>query len=166
MQKGKPVVFSSVEEVADFLRPLRAGGKTLVTTNGCFDLLHTGHVKYLLEAASLGDLLVVGINSDASVRKLKGISRPIQKGADRAFLVASLKMVDCAFLFEEDDPRAFLEVLRPDIHVKGGDYLPERLPEKETVEKHGGVIRMLNFEQGYSTSSIVDRIIKSAKQDV
>ncbi len=163
MQTDPPKVFKNVKDAELFLAPLREEGKTLVTTNGCFDLLHTGHIKYLSEASSLGDLLVIGINSDSSVKRLKGPQRPIQKEMDRAFLIASLKMVDCAFIFQEDDPRAFLEVLRPDIHVKGGDYLPEDLPEKEVVEKHGGKIQILSFEKGYSTTAIVGSIRKSGQ---
>jgi len=121
----------SLTEINQIVSKLRKKGKTLVTTNGCFDLLHAGHIKYLTDAAALGDLLVVGINSDASVSRLKGPDRPIQNEIDRALLIWSLKMVDYAFIFPENDPTAFLEVLRPDIHVKGGDYLPEQLPEKK-----------------------------------
>lgn len=158
-----PAVFGSVGEAAKYLAPLRAAGKRLVTTNGCFDLIHAGHVRYLEEAASLGDILVVGINSDATVRKLKGPDRPLQGENDRARIVASLKPVDCAFIFGEDDPRAFLEVLRPDVHVKGGDY-PQNIIERPVVEKHGGEVRIVSMHAGFSTSSIVGRI-RSAGSD-
>ncbi|MBN1308691.1 MAG: D-glycero-beta-D-manno-heptose 1-phosphate adenylyltransferase [Chitinispirillaceae bacterium] len=147
-----------VHEVRKIVAPLRKTGKTLVTTNGCFDLLHAGHINYLHDAAMEGDLLVVGINSDESVSRLKGPSRPIQKEHDRVLLVAALKVVDYAFIFPEDDPCAFLEILQPDIHVKGGDYRPEGLPETEVVEKHGGRVVIVPFAHGYSTSLLIDRV--------
>lgn len=151
----------SLTEINRTVSLLRKKGKTLVTTNGCFDLLHAGHIKYLADAASLGDLLVVGINSDASVSRLKGPERPIQNEIDRALLIWSLKMVDYTFIFPENDPIAFLEVLKPDIHVKGGDYTPDQLPEKSIVEKHGGKIVIVPFTTGLSTTSIVKKIITS-----
>lgn len=151
----------SLTEINQTVSLLRKKGKTLVTTNGCFDLLHTGHIKYLADAASLGDLLVVGINSDASVSRLKGPDRPIQNEIDRALLIWSLKMVDYTFIFPENDPIAFLDVLKPDVHVKGGDYTPEQLPEKSIVEKHGGKIVIVPFTAGLSTTSIVKKIITS-----
>ncbi len=151
----------SLTEINRVVSQLRKKGKTLVTTNGCFDLLHAGHIKYLADAAALGDLLVVGINSDASVSRLKGPDRPIQNEIDRALLISSLKMVDYTFIFPENDPIAFLEILKPDIHVKGGDYTPEQLPEKSIVEKHGGKIVIVPFTSGLSTTSIVKKIITS-----
>jgi glycerol-3-phosphate cytidylyltransferase len=150
-------IYNSVYEIQSVIEPLRSSGKTLVTTNGCFDLLHSGHIKYLCEAAQLGDMLVVGINADETVRKLKGVGRPVQSEADRALIVGSLKMVFGTFIFNEDDPRAFLSVLKPDIHVKGGDYTKD-IPERETVELYGGRVEILSFLQGRSTTSIVSRI--------
>jgi D-glycero-beta-D-manno-heptose 1-phosphate adenylyltransferase len=150
-------VFETAGDVLQFLSALRSSNKTLVTTNGCFDLLHTGHVRYLADAAALGDLLVVGVNADTVVQKLKGTGRPLQKEYDRAALVASLKMVDAAFVFYEDDPRAFLEILKPDIHVKGGDYTKDII-EREIVEKNGGRIEIVPYVKGYSTSSLVSKI--------
>jgi D-glycero-beta-D-manno-heptose 1-phosphate adenylyltransferase len=150
----------SVMEISTLLKPQRESGKKLVTTNGCFDLLHTGHIKYLYEAAQLGDILVVGINSDSSVSELKGNSRPVQKERDRVTLIGALKVVDYAFIFPESDPCAFLEILRPDIHVKGGDYTPEQLPETEVVRRYGGDVAIVAFEQGYSTTGLIDTIRK------
>jgi len=158
MKTNLPEVFVNVLDVARILKPYRDAGKTLVTTNGCFDLVHSGHVRYLTDAAALGDILVVGINADETVSKLKGDNRPIQSERDRVLLISSLKMVDFAFIFKENDPRAFLEVLKPDIHVKGGDYIPEKLPEREVVEKYGGRIAIVPFAPGYSTTSIVNKI--------
>lgn len=148
----------TVEDISRIVEPLRKMGKTLVTTNGCFDLLHTGHVNYLQDAASLGDILVVGVNSDQSVGRLKGPSRPIRKEQDRVLLISSLKPVDYAFIFKEPDPCAFLSVLRPDIHVKGGDYSPEELPETKVVELHGGKVVIVPFAEGYSTTRLIAAI--------
>jgi rfaE bifunctional protein nucleotidyltransferase chain/domain len=152
-----PQAFSNAQEVRDHFLKLRAEGKKMVTTNGCFDILHAGHVRYLSEAKACGDLLVVGVNSDESVRRLKGPTRPLQGENDRTMLIGSLRMVDAAFIFREDDPRAFLEILRPDIHVKGGDYGADLL-EREVVERFGGKIRIVPFVKGYSTTSIVEKI--------
>lgn len=147
-----------VEDVCVLLDALRAAGKSIVTTNGCFDLLHAGHVQYLTDAASYGDVLVVGINSDASVRLLKGPQRPIQKEYDRMLLVGALKVVDYAFIFNEPDPCAFIDRIKPDVHVKGGDYRPEQLPETRVVEKTGGRVVIVGFAPGYSTSGIIATI--------
>jgi D-glycero-beta-D-manno-heptose 1-phosphate adenylyltransferase len=151
-------VFNTAEELLPELLKLKKEGKKIVTTNGCFDLIHTGHVSYLREAASLGDILIVGINSDKSVQNLKGPGRPVQKEKDRALIIGSLKMVDYTFIFTEPDPKKFLQIIKPDIHVKGGDYTPESLPEREVVESNGGKIVIVSFVNGYSTTSIVNKI--------
>jgi rfaE bifunctional protein nucleotidyltransferase chain/domain len=158
MHQAYPQKDWSIDAIIDGILSLRKAGKTLVTTNGCFDLLHSGHISYLHDAAALGDLLVVGINSDRSVARLKGPSRPIRREEDRVFLVGALKVVDYAFIFYEDDPCAFLDRLRPDVHVKGGDYRPEELPETGVVEKYGGRIAIVPFAPGYSTTSLIDRV--------
>jgi D-glycero-beta-D-manno-heptose 1-phosphate adenylyltransferase len=150
-------IFSGPGEIREYFSSARAAGKKLVTTNGCFDILHAGHVRYLCDAKQMGDILVVGINSDESVRKLKGPTRPLQNENDRAFLIGSLRCVDAAFVFPEDDPRAFLEIIRPDFHVKGGDYKADLL-EREVVERFGGKITIVPFVKGYSTTSIVEKI--------
>jgi D-beta-D-heptose 7-phosphate kinase/D-beta-D-heptose 1-phosphate adenosyltransferase len=149
-------VFNGPKELADWLAPLRAAGKRLVTTNGCFDIIHSGHVRYLTEAAQHGDLLVVGVNADETVRRLKGPGRPLRREDDRVLTVAALGMVDAAFVFREDDPRAFLEILRPDLHVKGGDY-SEQLIERETVERYVGKVAIVGYAHGFSTTSIINR---------
>ncbi len=151
-------VYNNAQAVAEYLAPLRKKGKTVVTTNGCFDILHAGHILYLADAAALGDILVAGVNSDDVVKRLKGSGRPVQNETDRVSLIAALKMVDCAFIFPENDPRAFLEIIKPDIHVKGGDYT-EDIIEKPVVEAYGGKVHIVSFKDGCSTSSIIDRII-------
>lgn len=158
----KTVLPSQARRLTDILQalsPLREQGRTIVTTNGCFDIIHSGHIQYLSDAAACGDILVVGINSDASVAQLKGPSRPVQKEQDRAFILAALKMVDFVFIFSEPDPCAFLEQIKPDFHVKGGDYTPEKLPETAVVEKHGGKIAIVPFVQGHSTTTLISRIL-------
>jgi glycerol-3-phosphate cytidylyltransferase len=145
--------------VRDAVAGLRRQGKTLVTTNGCFDIIHAGHVQYLTEASRQGDILAVGINCDDVVRRLKGKGRPLQNERDRLQIIASLRMVDYAFIFREDDPRTFIEILRPDVHVKGGDY-SENIIEKPVVEKCGGKIMIVPFLEDHSTTSLVEAIRK------
>lgn len=139
-------------------RRLKAQGKIIVTTNGCFDLLHVGHVRILKAAKSLGDILIVGINSDDSVRQLKGPARPITEENDRAEILMSLSCVDYVTIFSEDTPVEFLREVKPDIHVKGSDYSPDTLAETPVVENNGGKIVILELVPERSTSSIVSRI--------
>jgi D-glycero-beta-D-manno-heptose 1-phosphate adenylyltransferase len=140
-------------------------GKKVVWTNGCFDLVHAGHVRNLRDAKALGDLLIVGINSDRSVRGIKRAGRPLVGEAERAELLAALEPVDYVTIFDEPDPRASLARLRPDIHCKGAEYADgaRLLPERETVLGYGGEIRFLPFHPGLSTTAIIDRILNVAK---
>lgn len=137
---------------------LRSQGKTVVFTNGCFDILHIGHVSYLEAAKKLGDVLIVGVNSDDSVRRLKGASRPVNSELDRAALLSALRAVDYACIFEEDTPLNLITLLRPDILVKGGDYTPETIVGGDIVRGHGGSVVVLPFVEGKSTSLIIERI--------
>jgi D-glycero-beta-D-manno-heptose 1-phosphate adenylyltransferase len=156
-------VFNNAHDCAVWLAPLRAAGKTLVTTNGCFDILHTGHARYLTEASRKGDLLVVGVNADAVVRRLKGDGRPLRSETDRVLTVAALAMVDAAFIFRQDDPREFIEELKPDMHVKGGDYT-KNIIEREAVERNGGQVVIVSYMEGFSTTSIVKKMQRENKQ--
>ncbi len=131
---------------------------TLVFTNGCFDLLHRGHVDYLFRARSLGDALVVGLNTDASVRRLKGPGRPVVPGPDRAYVLAGLACVDAVSFFDEDTPRALIAALLPDVLVKGGDYARDQVVGREEVEAAGGRLVLVPFRAGHSTSDIIARI--------
>lgn len=141
----------------EMARRLRTG-RRLVFTNGVFDLLHAGHVRYLAEARALGDLLIVGINSDASVRGLgKGPDRPINGQEDRIAVIEALRAVDGALLFEEATPLALIERLRPEVHVKGGDYRVETLPETPLVRGYGGEVIILPTLEGRSTTGILRR---------
>jgi D-sedoheptulose 7-phosphate isomerase len=144
------------ERVAELGRRLRAENKRIVSTNGCFDVLHPGHVSFLQQAAREGDVLVVGLNSDASVRKLKGAARPLLGQAARAQMLLELRSVDFVTVFDDDLPIAFLEALQPHVHCKAGDYSADTLPEREAVERSGGVIRILPLALGYSSSSLIE----------
>ncbi len=136
----------------------RPRGIRLVFTNGCFDILHRGHVEYLHQARAMGDALVVGINTDASVERLKGPGRPIVPQEDRALVVGGLEAVDAVTLFHEDTPRSLISVLLPDILVKGGDYAPEEVAGRAEVESAGGIVRIIPFIHGRSTSDLIRRI--------
>ena len=139
---------------------LRAGGKRLVFTNGVFDLLHVGHVRYLAQARALGDALVVAINSDRTVRELKGPDRPIFDQAERAEIVAALRPVDYVTIFDDVSPRSLLAKLLPDVLVKGGDYQLDQIHGREEVEAAGGKVISLPFVEGASTSGLIERIKK------
>ncbi len=136
----------------------RAAGETVVFTNGVFDLLHRGHVEYLEEARALGDRLVVGVNSDASVQRLKGPERPIVGEEDRRALVAALRCVDLAVLFGEDTPARLIDEVEPDVLVKGGDWAVDRIVGRERVEARGGRVLAIRLREGLSTSNLVERI--------
>lgn len=151
-------IFEDRDALAMYLNAgSRSTGSKLVFTNGCFDILHRGHVHYLVRARQLGDLLVLGLNSDASVQRLKGPGRPINAWYDRAFVLAGLKAVDFVVFFDEDLPNQTISILKPEIHCKGGDYRPEELPERSTVLAGGGRIEILNFVDGYSTTQTLMR---------
>ena len=130
----------------------------LVFTNGCFDLLHPGHIAYLEQAAALGDMLVVAVNDDDSVRRLKGDARPVNAIADRMAVLVGLAAVDYVLPFSEDTPAKLIEALAPDVLVKGGDYIVEEIAGHESVMARGGEVVVLDFLEGHSTSSLIDRL--------
>ena len=144
-----------LEELSDRSENLRGAGKKLVATNGCFDLLHVGHVRYLRAARAFGDLLAVGLNSDRSVRELKGSGRPIMTEIDRAEILAALECVDLVTIFPEMRATRFLAAARPAIYVKGGDY------RSDTLKEIGAEIRLIPFEAGHSTSHLIEQICKN-----
>lgn len=143
---------------------LRGEGKRLVFTNGCFDLLHPGHVRYLKEARSLGDALVVALNSDRSVRVLKGEGRPILNEAERAEVISALGAVDYVVVFDEETPRELIKELLPDVLVKGGDWTLDGIVGREEVEAAGGIVHSLPYVEGSSTSEIIERVSRIEKQ--
>lgn len=150
----------TAEQLAAISDQLRHAGRKLVFTNGCFDLLHVGHVRYLQAARALGDALAVGVNGDDSVRALKGPGRPLNREGDRAAVIAALASVDYVVVFPEIRATALLEQIRPAVYAKGGDYTPETLNagERSVLEKNGAEIRIIPFEQGYSTSGLIERM--------
>ena len=148
----------SQSDIAAFCRILRNGGRKIVFTNGCFDILHAGHVRYLEQARSFGDVLVLGLNTDASVRANKGDSRPINGELDRAAVVGALRAVDCVVLFGEKTAETIIEKVRPDVYVKGGDYTLETLPEAKIVAGYGGRVELVPFLTGHSTSKVIEKI--------
>jgi rfaE bifunctional protein nucleotidyltransferase chain/domain len=152
-----------LEELSDRCEKLRLAGKKIVATNGCFDLLHVGHVRYLQSAQALGDLLIVGLNGDRSVHQLKGAGRPITTENDRAEILAGLECVDLVTIFPEIRATNFLLVVRPAVYVKGGDYTSATLDEEEraTLKEIEATIRFIPFEAGYSTSGLIEKISKS-----
>ncbi len=133
------------------------GKKKIVFTNGCFDLLHVGHVRYLKEAKSLGDCLVIGINTDASVSKLKGPTRPIQNENDRAEILAALSSVDFVTTFGEETPADLIKIVKPDFLVKGGDWKPEQIVGSDFVMSYGGKVKSLQFVDGKSSTKIIEK---------
>ncbi len=156
----------NLETLASAVERFKLAGKTVVTTNGCFDLLHVGHLRYLQQTKALGDVLIVALNSDASIQRLKGSTRPIVEQADRAELLAALNCVDGVVIFEEDTPEKVLKAIKPDIHAKGGDYTAESLPEAATLKAMGTKMAFLPVVEGKSTTSIVDKIEASVKTEL
>jgi len=153
---------TDIDSLLNKLQLERASGKKVVFTNGCFDILHKGHVDYLAKAADKGDLLIVAVNTDDSVRRLgKSASRPIQDEQARAYLIAALGSVDFVLLFNEDTPKAIIERIVPDVLVKGADYKPEDIVGYDTVVAHGGRVETIDFIPGYSTSRIEQKIKNS-----
>ena len=152
----------SPEALARELDIRRTGGYRIVFTNGCFDLLHVGHIRYLRQARRLGDVLVVAVNSDDSVRRLKGPSRPVQPEEDRAEILAGLECVDYVVSFDEDTPLALIERLRPDVLVKGADWQKDQIVGREVVERAGGRVATISYVEGVSTSALIERICRGS----
>ncbi|MCR4333503.1 MAG: D-glycero-beta-D-manno-heptose 1-phosphate adenylyltransferase [Patescibacteria group bacterium] len=150
----------SLAELPAIVEKLKKQGKKIVTTNGAFDILHVGHKRALEESKSLGDVLIVGVNSDSSVKQYKSDLRPIIPEDDRAEVLAGLACVDFVTIFTETDPKNFLDLVKPDIHTKSGDYKEEELKETSTVLQNGGEVVIIPFIEGKSTTNIIDRILK------
>ena len=155
-----------LDDLSDRCEELRSAGKKIVATNGCFDLLHVGHVRYLQAARALGDLLVVGLNGDGSVHELKGAGRPITTQGDRAEILAALACVDLVTVFPELRATKFLAAVRPAVYVKGGDYTPRTLDEEELaiLKEIEAAIRLIPFEAGYSTSGLIEQICEGRSE--
>jgi rfaE bifunctional protein nucleotidyltransferase chain/domain len=163
MMNKYTLIKSKIVTGIDLMRLLsiyRFKNQKIVFTNGCFDLIHLGHVKYLSQAADLGNILIVGLNSDSSVIKIKGHGRPVLDQESRAMTLAAFSFVNNIVLFDEETPYKLIKQIMPDILVKGGDYNPEEIVGYDIVKENGGEIKMLDFIEGYSTSDIIERINK------
>jgi len=154
----------SLDELLKIRRRLKEGGRRVVFTNGCFDILHRGHVEYLQKAKAMGDVLIVGLNTDPSVRRLKGANRPIIEHDDRAHVLAALAAVDYVCSFEDDTPKKLIDALVPDILVKGADWAVSDVVGREAVEAAGGTVQTIEFLPNRSTSRIIDRILSSVSR--
>lgn len=148
----------TLEEIRARVEEARRAGRTVAFANGCFDILHVGHVRYLEGAKREADLLVVAVNGDLSVRRLKGEGRPVQPEEDRALLVAALRAVDHVLVFPEDDVSSLLLALRPDVHCKGTDYTPDTVPEREAVRSYGGRVAIVGDPKDHDTREIIARL--------
>lgn len=151
------------DKAAQVCEDLRRQGKRIVFTNGCFDIIHAGHVRYLTTAKSFGDVLIVGLNTDESVRKLKGASRPINTQADRAEVLLGLKAVDHVIYFGEATAENLIAEVKPAVYVKGGDYTLETLPEAAIVQSYGGRVEFVNLVAGRSTSNVIEKILSESR---
>jgi rfaE bifunctional protein nucleotidyltransferase chain/domain len=149
------VDFNEIEKICN---SLREQNKKIVFTNGCFDILHRGHIEYLTKAKEFGDVLIVGLNSDTSVKRLKGKDRPINSESDRARILDALKPVDYVVIFEEDTPLRLIQMVKPDVLVKGGDYKVEEIVGSEYVMSYGGKVEIIPFVEGKSTTKIIQKI--------
>lgn len=150
------------EQIPDVISGLHRKGKTIVTTNGCFDILHVGHVRYLQKSKSFADYLLVLLNSDKSVKSIKGEGRPINNENDRAEILSALRCVDYVVLFDEDSPVNLLDEIKPDVYTKGADYTMETLPEADIMRKNNTKVEFIDFVKGKSTTGIIDKV-KSEK---
>ncbi len=146
------------KDLSELLSDLRTEEKVIVTTNGCFDILHVGHVRYLEKAKELGDVLIIALNSDVSVKKIKGPNRPINNEVDRAEVLSALCFVDYVVLFDEESPQDLLAYIKPDIHTKGSDYSIETLPELKVIVENGGRVEFIDLVEGKSTTSILEKL--------
>ncbi len=151
-------IFATKENIIELLKPLRDSGKKIVVTNGCFDILHVGHTRYLEASKSKGDILVVLLNSDVSVKKIKGENRPINSELDRAEILCALNSVDFTLLFDEESPVELIKYIKPDVYTKGADYTLETLPEAPELLPLGIKIEFIDFVQGKSTTNVINKM--------
>jgi D-beta-D-heptose 7-phosphate kinase/D-beta-D-heptose 1-phosphate adenosyltransferase len=150
----------NIDELIKFRQKVQSEGKKVVFTNGCFDILHRGHIELLKKAKEFGDILIIGLNSDFSVKKIKGEKRPILNEDDRAYILGALECVDAVCLFDEETPGRIIEQLKPDVLVKGGDYEIDEIVGRETVKNYGGEVVTISLVEGKSTKGIIEKIIK------
>lgn len=152
---GKVIEQSKIEELCNQIRRQK---KTIVATNGCFDILHAGHTRYLKKSKEFGDVLIVGLNSDISVKSIKGPNRPINSQNDRAEVLCALSAVDYVVIFDEDSPKDLLEKIKPNVYTKGADYTLNTLPEADVILRNNGWVEFIDFVEGKSTTKIIDKM--------
>jgi D-beta-D-heptose 7-phosphate kinase/D-beta-D-heptose 1-phosphate adenosyltransferase len=150
----------NIDELIKFRQKVQSEGKRVVFTNGCFDIIHRGHIELLKKAKEFGDILIIGLNSDFSVKRIKGEERPILNEDDRAYILGALECVDAVCLFDEETPGRIIEQLKPDVLVKGGDYEIDEIVGRETVKNYGGEVIAIPLVEGKSTRGIIEKIIK------
>lgn len=161
MQNAESILHQKINTLPELLQRVqewKQGGQKVVFTNGCFDLLHTGHITYMAKAAELGDKLIIGLNSDSSVRILKGENRPVNNQDSRAALLAALFFVDAVVIFQEETPADLIKAILPDVLVKGGDYTFDRIVGAQDVAANGGEVKTITFVDGYSSTAIINKI--------
>lgn len=154
------------EDLIGIVKRLKSEEKKVISTSGCFDILHAGHVQYLREAKAKGDILIIMLNSDESVRTLKGPSRPIVCEKDRAYVLESLEMVDYICIFDEQTPCDLIRRIQPDAVIKGGDYRGKHIPEMDVVDIYGGTVEYVSLVEGHSTTNIIEKIKKQLKEEM
>lgn len=153
-------IYKNAKDLQPLISSLKSQSKKIIFTNGVFDIIHKGHVQYLNEAKELGDVLIVGLNSDSSVKRIKGEGRPINNENDRAFILSNLKAVDYVVIFDEDNPYKLIESITPDFLVKGGDWKPEDIIGSDIVQKSGGKVMSIRYVDNYSTTDIIEKVKK------
>ena len=154
----------ALEEFVPVITRLKQDGKRIVFTNGCFDIIHVGHIRYLKSAKELGDILVIGLNSDESVRKIKGDNRPIVSHGERAEVLSSIRSVDYVVIFNEPDPYNTIAAIKPDILIKGGDWAIDNIVGRDIVESYGGEVRTIPFVEGFSSSRIIGDVLNKFRK--
>jgi rfaE bifunctional protein nucleotidyltransferase chain/domain len=153
------------KDVSELVENLHREGKTVVTTNGCFDILHAGHVKYLEKTSTFADKTIVLLNSDKSIKNIKGEGRPVNNENDREIVLSALRYVDYVVIFDEESPRDLLAEIKPDVHTKGADYTAQTLPEADVILSNGGRLEFIEFVEGKSTTKIIERVNNSLTEN-
>ena len=153
-------ILKSKDDITKAINNIKTNSKTISFTNGCFDIIHRGHIEYLAQASELADVFIIGLNTDASVSRLKGKDRPVQDEEARAVILAAMEFVDYVIYFDEDTPYELINIVKPDYLIKGSDYKPEDIVGFDILKKYGGKVKTIDFIEGYSTSNIIDKIRK------
>jgi len=160
LNKIKNKIIKSNTDITKVIDKIKSNSKTISFTNGCFDIIHRGHIEYLAQASELADIFIIGLNTDASVSRLKGTDRPVQDEDARAIILAAMEFVDYVIYFDEDTPYELINIVKPNYLIKGSDYKPEDIVGFDILKKYGGEVKTIDFVEGYSTSKIIDKIRK------